>query len=67
MIFRRQHIARQSLEALRSIGARDGWLIETADVIRVGFGDAVDHVVLDAGPRRTVEGQRDDARSRVER
>jgi isochorismate synthase len=47
--FQRQRIAKQSLESLRSIGARDGWLIETADVIRVGFGDAVEHVVLEHG------------------
>jgi menaquinone-specific isochorismate synthase len=49
MNFRREQIARQSLETLRSLGARDGWLIETGDVIRVGFGTAVDHVVLDEG------------------
>jgi isochorismate synthase len=49
MIFERRRIATQSLETLRTIGARDGWLIETADVIRVGFGEAVDHVFLDQG------------------
>jgi menaquinone-specific isochorismate synthase len=38
-----------SLESLRNVGARGGWLIETADVIRVGFGRAVDHVTLDEG------------------
>lgn len=49
MIFRRRNVTTQSLETLRTIGARHGWLIETADVIRVGFGEAVDHVVLDQG------------------
>jgi menaquinone-specific isochorismate synthase len=47
--FRRQRIAKQSLEQLRTLGARDGWLIETARVIRVGFGRAVDHVILEHG------------------
>jgi menaquinone-specific isochorismate synthase len=49
MRFRRQRIAQQSLEALRTVGARDGWLIETGDVIRVGFGVAVEHVILERG------------------
>jgi menaquinone-specific isochorismate synthase len=49
MKFIRQQIPTQRLEALRSVGARDGWLLESADVIRVGFGAAVDHVVLDHG------------------
>ena len=49
MNFRRRQIATQSLESLRTIGARSGWLIETSDVIRVGFGAAVDHVALDRG------------------
>jgi menaquinone-specific isochorismate synthase len=47
--FRRERIARQSLEALRSLGAREGWLIETGDVLRVGFGTVVDAVVLENG------------------
>lgn len=49
MRFQRQRIAKQSLEALRTVGARDGWLIETGDVIRVGFGVAVEHVILAQG------------------
>jgi menaquinone-specific isochorismate synthase len=49
MNFRREPVARQPLEALRSLGARHGWLIETAEVLRVGFGAAVDAVVLDEG------------------
>jgi menaquinone-specific isochorismate synthase len=47
--FRRRHITTQPLETLRAIGARTGWLIETGDVIRVGFGTAVDHVELVRG------------------
>jgi menaquinone-specific isochorismate synthase len=54
--FHRRKIAAQSLEALRAVGARDGWLIETADVIRVGFGAAVDHVVLAGGLDTPPEG-----------
>ncbi|HEY5009505.1 MAG TPA: isochorismate synthase [Acidimicrobiales bacterium] len=49
MNFRREPIARQPLESLRSLGARHGWLIETGDVLRVGFGTAVDAVVLEEG------------------
>jgi menaquinone-specific isochorismate synthase len=47
--FQRRRIEKQSLDALRTVGARDGWLIETADVIRVGFGAVVDRVVLAGG------------------
>jgi len=49
MRFERRRIAKESLETLRTVGAREGWLIETSDVMRVGFGDAVDHVVLEQG------------------
>ena len=49
MKFQRRRIPAQPLEAMRCVGARDGWLIETADVIRVGFGAAVDQVVLEQG------------------
>ena len=49
MNFRRRNVATQSLETLRTIGARRGWLLESADVIRVGFGAAVDRVVLEHG------------------
>jgi len=51
----RQRIATQPLNALRTVGARDGWLIETADVIRVGFGDAVEHVILEQGLEATFD------------
>ncbi len=49
MRFHRRRIAPQSLESLRTVGARDGWLLETSDVLRVGFGPAIDHVVLARG------------------
>jgi len=49
MRFVRQRITPQRLDTLRTVGAREGWLIETADVIRVGFGDAVDRIELDEG------------------
>jgi menaquinone-specific isochorismate synthase len=49
MRFQRQRIDPQPLDTLRTVGARDGWLIESADVLRVGFGAAVDHVALPHG------------------
>ncbi|HUV57541.1 MAG TPA: isochorismate synthase [Acidimicrobiales bacterium] len=49
MNFRRERIEPQRLEALRSCGARDGWLIETTDILRVGFGTRVDQIVLEGG------------------
>ena len=53
MKFQRRVVDTQSREALRALGARDGWLIETADVIRVGFGTAVDGPGEGAGGART--------------
>jgi len=47
--FQRQRIETQSMASLRTVGARDGWLIETADVIRAGFGASVDQVHLERG------------------
>jgi menaquinone-specific isochorismate synthase len=49
MKFVRRHIHSLRPEALRALGARDGWLIETPDVLRVGFGRAVDSVELAGG------------------
>jgi isochorismate synthase len=47
--FVRSQIATQHRDALRAIGARDGWLLENADVLRVGFGRVVDVVTLSHG------------------
>ncbi len=49
MRFVRDLLAPQPLEALRTVGARDGWLLETADVLRVGFGRSVLQLELDQG------------------
>lgn len=49
MRFIREQIEPQRLDALRTIGARDGWLIETSDVLRMGFGGRVDQIVLEGG------------------
>jgi len=49
MRFVRQRINPLAREQLRTIGARSGWLIETADTIRCAFGDSVIRVSLDGG------------------
>lgn len=58
MRFVRQRIDPQRLEALRAVGARDGWLLETSDVLRVGFGRTVDQVVLEGGLDEPVDARR---------
>jgi menaquinone-specific isochorismate synthase len=47
--FLRTSIAPQRLEVLRALGARDGWLVETPQVLRVGFGRVVDRIELSSG------------------
>jgi hypothetical protein len=49
MNFLRERIAPVALDALRTVGARDGWLVETSEVVRVGFGGAVASVELPGG------------------
>lgn len=49
MRFVREKIAPLALDALRSVGARDGWLIETSEVVRVGFGGSVVTLELPGG------------------
>ncbi len=49
MRFTRKRIEPISPDQLRTIGARSGWLIETSDTIRSGFGGAVDTIVLAGG------------------
>src|ERR1019366_7107605 len=47
--FRRTTIAPLRADTLRTLGARDGWLVETPEVIRVGFGRLADQVHLAGG------------------
>ncbi len=49
MKFLRTAIAPLRADTLRTLGARDGWLVETPDVLRVGFGRLVDQVPLSSG------------------
>ncbi len=46
MRFRRTRIPTQSTQVLRAISARTGWLVESPDVLRCGFGGAVDEFTL---------------------
>jgi isochorismate synthase len=54
MRFVREKIESPALDSLRTVGARDGWLIETPETIRMGFGGAVASVELPAGLDNTV-------------
>jgi isochorismate synthase len=47
--FVRSRIVAQPRDVLRALGARDGWLLENTEVLRVGFGRAVDVVTLANG------------------
>jgi menaquinone-specific isochorismate synthase len=47
--FVRHHFQPLHLDVLRALGARNGWLIETPEVVRVGFGRVVDRVDLPGG------------------
>lgn len=49
MKFIRSMIAPIRLDTLRALGARDGWLVETPDVLRVGFGTVAERVQLSSG------------------
>lgn len=49
MKFIRTAIDRVALDALRTLAARDGWLLESSDVIRVGFGGSAATITLDEG------------------
>ncbi|MGC2486446.1 MAG: isochorismate synthase [Acidimicrobiales bacterium] len=49
MRFLRRRCDRVSPETLRALGARSGWLIETPEVLRAGFGRVVDSIELAAG------------------
>jgi menaquinone-specific isochorismate synthase len=49
MKFVREEIQPLEWDVLRTLGARDGWLVETTDILRGGFGGAVLCIELDAG------------------
>ncbi len=49
MKFRRTRIAAQPTQVLRALCARSGWLVETPDVLRFGFGGAVEELSLASG------------------
>ena len=49
MRFVRQRVERQRPETLRALGARDGWLLETSEILRVGLGDRADRLLLEHG------------------
>lgn len=49
MRFVREKVDTLHLDALRTSGARAGWLFETSDMIRVGLGRAIDRVFLEDG------------------
>jgi isochorismate synthase len=55
MKFLRQRVEILRAETLRALGARDGWLVETPEVLRVGFGDVADHIVLPGGLDTTTD------------
>jgi len=47
--FVRYRVLALNSEVLRALGARDGWLIETPEVLRVGFGRVADTIELPGG------------------
>jgi isochorismate synthase len=47
--FVRSSISPLRAETLRALGARDGWLVESPEILRAGFGRVVDRVELGAG------------------
>ncbi|MHB8378960.1 MAG: isochorismate synthase [Acidimicrobiales bacterium] len=49
MKFVRSFISPLRVQTLRALGARDGWLVESPDVLRAGFGRVAARVELGAG------------------
>ncbi|MHB1208556.1 MAG: isochorismate synthase [Acidimicrobiales bacterium] len=49
MKFVRSPVERLTLDTIRALAARDGWLVESADVIRAGFGGSVLTINLEQG------------------
>ena len=53
MNFVRTAIEPRPFSQWRTLGARHGWLLETTDVIRCGFGGVAVEIILDGGLERT--------------
>jgi isochorismate synthase len=49
MKFVREEISPLDWDTLRTVGARDGWLVETSDTMRSGFGGVALTIDLDGG------------------
>ncbi|HEY7932034.1 MAG TPA: isochorismate synthase [Acidimicrobiales bacterium] len=58
MRYRRTKIAAPPRATLRALGARDGWLLESPDALRVGFGGSYLDVDLGAGLSHNDEASR---------
>jgi menaquinone-specific isochorismate synthase len=65
MNFLRERIDPVALDALRTVGARDGWLVETSEVVRVGFGGAVACVELPGGLENSTDAVKELAQHRL--
>jgi menaquinone-specific isochorismate synthase len=50
--FVRRSVTPFATERLRTLAARDGWLVETPDALRCGFGGRVGSLALEGGLRR---------------
>jgi isochorismate synthase len=53
--FTRRHIEPLRADVLRVLGARDGWLVESPDILRVGFGELVERIALAGGLDTTTD------------
>lgn len=57
MRFVRRAVAPLAPERLRSLGAREGWLVETPDVLRVGFGGVAERIDLAGGLEKPTDAR----------
>ncbi|MCU1364149.1 MAG: hypothetical protein JWM55_1977 [Acidimicrobiaceae bacterium] len=55
MKFTRRRLEPLRAEVLRTLGARDGWLVETPEVLRVGFGQLAERITLAGGLDTTTD------------
>lgn len=53
MRFVRREIAPVDIERLRTLAAREGWLVESPEALRAGFGRRLGAVALEGGPGPT--------------